>query len=473
MSDDQSLRELLTDDRPARPAFRAALRDQLTDEWHGGAAGPTPVAPRRRAWWGIAAAAAVVGLVVVGLAWVTRSGGPAAPPSATSPEVQPTSPAPTVSESTAPVPTTVAAPAVNGWMAVQGEDGGLELVRSDFDAPRIEVPGPHEEEPCPAFSPDGTKLAFGRVTTSTPGMLGPDTTFSDAELVVVPISKDGVVGIPSAIALDGFDTFVCGIWAPDGRWVAVPGARDVWLVDTETTAIRRLPGLQPMDVEWRPGTDELTMAGVREDVATGAAAQASAVTVYSASTGEQQQLGSVSAAYITWSPDGSTLAYVGIPPDYDLGDPGDVVQLRLVDADGTNDRRLVADIGAANHGIGPMWSPAGDRIVYQRLNCSSICGERHEIVLVDTVTGAETVVEELVIEGPDREMNWFPRYVVWSPDGSTLLSSAWPNRGTSGMLVLPADLPADVAQLGDARSPVGFEGRHVWAPTQMWGVQPA
>ena len=79
------------------------------------------------------------------------------------------------------------------------------------------------------------------------------------------------------------------------------------------------------------------------------------------STGELGQLGSVEAAHFTWSPDGSTLAYEG-------GEDGPG-ELRLVDADGANDRLLVADRGEVNHGIGPVWSPIGDRIAYQRVIC--------------------------------------------------------------------------------------------------------
>ena len=38
----------------------------------------------------------------------------------------------------------------------------------------------------------------------------------------------------------------------------------------------------------------------------------------------------------------------------------------MVNGDGTSERALVADIGHAVHGIGPVWSPTGDRIAYQR-----------------------------------------------------------------------------------------------------------
>ena len=82
----------------------------------------------------------------------------------------------------------------------------------------------------------------------------------------------------------------------------------MWVVDTQTSAIRRLPNLRPSDLEWRPGTDQLAIAG---DVGPNRSAPtvSTPITIYSVSTGELHQLGSAEAAHLTWSPDGSTLAY--------------------------------------------------------------------------------------------------------------------------------------------------------------------
>ena len=158
--------------------------------------------------------------------------------------------------------------------------------------------------------------------------------------------------------LDGFDAHPCGTWAPDGRWVAFAGTGEVWVVDTQTGAIRHLPDLRPSDLEWRPGTDELTIAG---DVGTNRAAPtlSTPVTVYSVSTGELTP---------TRLCRGRTHHVVA--GRHDLG-----VHRRRNRPDGNSGSSTAtaptsgcsSPISAGHlHGIGPVWSPTGDRIAYQR-----------------------------------------------------------------------------------------------------------
>jgi WD40 repeat protein len=424
--------------------------------------------PRRR-WLLVAAATIVVfalGLLAVAAVHdsdrVQTDTVPPTPAPSTNPAT--TSPVPPVESSPATLPattvasvptvasvapeTTTSAPVLNGWVAVDnyqiGGDGGggdIYLVRPGQDARRIEVAGSDvADEACPAWSPDGTRLMFGRLTASS------DTGFSNAELVIVPVGMDGVAGAPTVIALDGFQVLdgfephPCGAWAPDGRWVAVAGGNEVWVADTQTDAIRLLPDLRPSDLEWRPGTDELAIAG---DMGRSRAAdgESTPVSVYSVSTGELRQLGSVDAAHLTWSPDGSTLAYTG--------GESDANELWLVDADGANERLLVANLGEAVHGIGPVWSPTGDRIAYQRLACDSFggCGERHEVVLVSVADGTETVIEPPATNGPNGQVRWYPYSVTWSPDGTTLLYMAWRVNDPElpeGVVAVSADTPRQI-----------------------------
>lgn len=187
------------------------------------------------------------------------------------------------------------------------------------------------------------------------------------------------------------------------------------------------------------------------------------VTVYSVSTDQLRQLGSVRAAHLTWSPDGSTLAYQGGENDPD--------ELWLVDADGANER-LLTHVGKAIHGIGPVWSPTGDRIAYQRVVCDT-CGERHEVVLVSIADGNETVIEPPETDGPNGPVWWYAYSVTWSPDGTTLLYTAWSQGGTEleGVIAVPADTPTNVTVLTDAIG-AGSYYSHRWVPIQMWGRQP-
>jgi Tol biopolymer transport system component len=346
--------------------------------------------------------------------------------------------------------------AVNGWVAVDGLGGDIHLVRPGEDARPLETAGSGAaDDACPVWSPDGTRLLFGRLTGS------PDSTSREAELVVVPVDGDGATGDPAVITLDGFDVLSgfdphpCATWAPDGRSAALAGTGEVWIVDTVTGAVRRLPDQRPVDLEWRPGTDQLAMAG---DLGTDRAmeSRSTPVTVYSMSTGEVRQLGSGNAETITWSPDGSTLAYR-------TGDDGGPGSLWLVDADGSDERMLVADAGSAIHGVGPVWSPTGESIAYQR---QLGCCESHEVVLVGVGNGTETVVE--------TPSGWQPFHVTWSPDGTTLLYTAWNqevNGGRAARILVPVDSPGDVTVLTDFGGATDYVAhRGVFA--QAWGRRP-
>ena len=64
-------------------------------------------------------------------------------------------------------------------------------------------------------------------------------------------------------------------------------------------------------------------------------------------------------------------------------------------------------------------------------------------------------------------MWWYPYLVTWSPDGTTLLYTAWCGCG-EGVIAVPADTPSDVTVLTNGMAgPVDYR----WVPIQAWGRQ--
>jgi WD40 repeat protein len=112
----------------------------------------------------------------------------------------------------------------------------------------------------------------------------------------------------------------------------------------------------------------------------------------------------------SWSADGKSIVYQRLLT-------GGKTEVRIVNADGTKDRLLVAD------GHGPAWSPDGSCIVFslKKAGKSSLC------TLNADGGDLKTLVEDL---GPDA-----PYFPAWSPDGKLIAISIATEYGLQVALV--------------------------------------
>ena len=114
--------------------------------------------------------------------------------------------------------------------------------------------------------------------------------------------------------------------------------------------------------------------------------------------GGMQRLGTggMAASLPAWSPDGRSIAFVGIPPHAENG------SLYVMDYDGSRLRRVA---GAQSGVSAPAWSSAGTKIGY--LGCPSGCSSAFSI--------------GLDASRPSRIAGIHPFFTIsWSPDGSKL-----------------------------------------------------
>lgn len=119
-------------------------------------------------------------------------------------------------------------------------------------------------------------------------------------------------------------------------------------------------------------------------------------------------LENLSAATIIFSPDGKQLAFI-------RGTPGKENALMIADADGTNERKLLAHKNPPETLGSPTWSPDGKRIAYRVLHYDS---------------NDSTVYEAQVADGSTKPLTaqkWFRiNRMVWLADGGGLLMLATP-----------------------------------------------
>lgn len=371
----------------------------------------------------------------------------------------------------------------NGWIAYgvsepdpEGQgDQDIWFVSLDQEPRRvIGSDTDSANEVCPAFSPDGRHLAYGRVAGQA------------ATLVIADVADDGhVTDQFTADVGDGLPP-PCPVWSPLGDRIAfgVPQTSpinptqsaegsEVWILTLANRGITVLPDLLATDLEWSPDGSLLGVSSGREEVPYGEALADGRIYLYSVASGQTRTLeGTLGAINFSWSPDGVRIVYM----------TGDFRHaLRVIDL-ATEEQRNVSEDFEAIHGIGPVWSPDGESIVYQR--CPSFCnGETHEVVLVwpDDLLADGTPREEVIPlverpadgEGPDESLR--PYWVTWSPDGAYLMFAAWSFQIDPMLGAIPST-PGSLSDIlvndQDVAVNPGYDGGP-FVPIQTWQRRPA
>jgi WD40 repeat protein len=335
------------------------------------------------------------------------------------------------------------APASNGWVAFVVE-ADIYLVREGEAARRI-IGSDSDglDQICPAFSPDGRRLAHGE---------GDETGYRDAALVISDLDAEGNASEALRIDVSGTLDPPCAAWSADGRRLAFgvpltsPGNPDrsaagseVWVATVADGHVEVLSDLLATDLEWSPDGSQLAIASGQTDLVPGQSLRDGSIHLYDADSGDIRTLvGPSGVGDLTWSPDGSRIAYQRGQSDGGVWDQ----EIWVVQVDGSGEYRIARGFGSIR-GVGPVWSPTGDRIVYQRMKGA---GEAHDVVLVTPDGESQVVLPDLRLPGTDESVSWRPDSVTWSPDGRELLYSAWSVGGPRERRVhisLPLDRGSD------------------------------
>jgi Tol biopolymer transport system component len=351
----------------------------------------------------------------------------------------------------------------NGWAAftVEATDGTSHIYlgrEGEVPHPVVVEGAKTGGEACPAFSPDGTRLMIWRFR----------------ELEILSVAEDGSVTPVASVPLQDGTEPTCATWAPDGRWIAFYDTGGVFVADTVTGTARQVVDYLPTDLEWRPGSDELAIAGEVDGEAVIGSWSNGPLILYSVSTEQTHTIANIDVRDIAWSPDGATLAYTQYTWD-GIGGHERTSGIALMNADGSNRRSLTTNDHRAyiQKEVTIQWSPRGDLIAYGR-PCDG-CPGPVEVVLVTTTDedpakplGTETVVSPPVIETAGGSVAWYPATFSWAPDGSRLLyESTATSSGPGGVVVVPIASDEPPRQLSD-RSDVPGRLSEPVDPTQRW-----
>jgi Tol biopolymer transport system component len=277
----------------------------------------------------------------------------------------------------------------NGRICTMASDGtSVRDLIDDYDK-RLIVAGYG-----PAWSPDGTKIAFtgyDHEGSSSGGGANYDVYVMNADgsdlrnLTKTPddVARGASQGPP--------------VWSPDGTMFAFEGDDGkndgLYVMNADGTGFRWLAnGLRPA---WSPDGNRILFTGMGSDLYSVAADGTDVIQLTNAPGWDDQP---------SWSPDGSQIAFV-------RGDDG-VTSVLVMAADGSDPRQVFQQEGVYPHQ--PLWSPDGRRLLLEAETTmpQGNYQSNYDLYLVEADGSRWTDLTQTT----ERAENW----PVWSPDGSLI-----------------------------------------------------
>lgn len=194
-----------------------------------------------------------------------------------------------------------------------------------------------------AWSPDGSRIAFGKRTGGG--------TYADEIRIVNPDGSNSVT-----VANNVFDTNHKIAWAPNGSKLAFVGTnRTIFVVNADGTGLAKLPNppANVNDLSWSPDGSRFAYSDGANVFVMNADGTAQTNLTHAPIMVQGEPGG---ATFPRWSPDGTKLLF--------SGESNNFKNVFVINADGTG----MAPLITLHQSMQPAWSPDGQKITFITLN---------------------------------------------------------------------------------------------------------